>query len=66
MVEIAYFQLLIRLVKAPDASVSFLRYLTGILCYSLNRTDMLLGITIESVKGNEVKERRENVEVDKI
>lgn len=53
VMEFAYFQLFIRLIQASNTSISLLGYLTGILRYSLNRTNMLLGITIESVKASE-------------
>lgn len=47
--EIAYFQLLIRLIKTSNAPISLFSYLTGIFCNSLNRTNMLLSIAIQSV-----------------
>lgn len=49
MMEIAYFQLLIRLIKTSNAPISLFSNLTGIFCNSLNRTNMLLSIAIQSV-----------------
>ena len=49
--KVADFQLLVGLINASNAPVALLGDFAGILCYCPNRTHMLLGITIKSVRG---------------